>query len=447
MQTTNNVTGSYEPGSLSTSNCLLAEEQVTRKVGRRLMWYLMALYFCSIMDRGNISFAALSMNKAIGLSAETFGIGVGVMFVTYSLFEVPSNLLLARIGARATLTRIAILWGAATMLMACAQGPFSFYALRALLGMAEAGLFPGVMLYLSFWFPERYRARYNAMFNLAIPTSYVISALISGAILSLDGVAGISGWRWLFLLEGLPSILLGFVGAFYLTNRPSDASWLSAGEREVLQNALSRDEKATTTVFKTGIRRAVTDPVVLLLGLCNFAIFCGLTSLAYWLPQIIHGFGFRSMSIGMLTSIPPVIGLVGMLLMSTWSDRKGSRFKHTALATALAAIGFLIAGTGSSVVLVIVGFGVANVGVYASQAIFWSIPQSILSREMAPAAMGLIGMLGSAGGATMPIVVGRLHDLTHTFSSGLSVVAVVLFSASLVLFSMHSLAQRPAAER
>jgi len=206
------------------------ETATVRKIALRLMWFVMALYFTAIVDRGNISFAALSMNKAIGLNAEMFGIAVGIMFFTYSLFEIPSNYLLARFGARITLTRIAILWGVATLLMAFTQGPLTLYAFRALLGLAEAGLTPGVMLLIALWFPAAHRASFNAMFNYAIPVAFCCASIISGSILELDGTFGIAGWKWLFIVEGLPAIALGIFGAFYLTATPAKATWLTSEE-------------------------------------------------------------------------------------------------------------------------------------------------------------------------------------------------------------------------
>ncbi|MGQ7935281.1 MFS transporter [Paraburkholderia sp. D1E] len=311
---------SLQPAARDRSNVVVGldeghEDKIIRQAGRRLMPFLIALYFCAIVDRGNISFAAVSMNRDIGLSSQMFGFGVGIMFATYALFEVPSNLLLARLGARATLSRIAILWGLTTMLTACATGPTSFYILRAMLGMAEAGLLLGVMLYISQWFPQRYRARYNSIFNLAIPVSYVIAAWISGAVLSMDGVAGIKGWKWLFLLEGLPAVILGIAGLFYLSNRPAEAHWLNVDERRLLERALERDAKVAVAVQSGSLWRALANPTVLILGACNAALYCGLTTPPYWLPQIVHGFKLSPIQTGLVTSIPPLIGLIGMVAL------------------------------------------------------------------------------------------------------------------------------------
>jgi MFS transporter, ACS family, tartrate transporter len=403
---------------------------VVRKVAWRLMWFVMALYFLAILDRGNISFAAISMNKDLGLNAQMFGIAVGIMFFTYSIFEIPSNLVLARFGARLTLTRIAILWGIATVLMAFAQGPWSLYAFRAFLGFAESGLFPGVMLFLSLWFPFIYRARYNAMFNYAVPVSYIFGSLISGAVLGLDGTFDIAGWKWLFILEGAPPIVLGIIGIFYLTDRPRDATWLTPKEKLWLAAEIERDARDLGVVHERSLFKTLTKPVVMLFALCNFGLFCGLASLFAWLPQIIKTFGLPNFQIGMVTAIPPLAGLVGMILLSRHSDRLGERFIYSFCTLLLAASGFAMAAFAPNPTLIIVGFMVANVGVYGSQAVFWTIPQSYLSRDSAPGAIGLIAMVGSIGGAFVPVVIGRLKDSTGSFTGGFLVVSAALVIAA-----------------
>ncbi|MBV8925959.1 MAG: MFS transporter [Bradyrhizobium sp.] len=416
------------------------ESTTIRKVAGRLMWFVMALYFLAILDRGNISFAALQMNKDLGLNAEMFGIAVGIMYFTYSIFEIPSNLVLSRYGARATLTRIAILWGIATVLMAFTQGPFSLYIFRGFLGFAESGLFPGVMLLLSLWFPFRYRARYNAMFNYAVPISYIFASLLSGAILELNGTFGIAGWKWLFLLEGLPPIMLGLIGIFYLTDRPQQASWLSTEEKAWLTNALDRDARATGVVHGEGVLKTITKPMVLLFGFCNFGLFCGLASLFPWLPQIIKTFGLPASQVGLVTAIPPIAGLIGMIALSRHSDRVGERFHYAVATFVIAASGFAIAAFAATPVMIIVGFMVANVGVYGTQAVFWTIPQSYMSRQSAPGAIGLVGTIGSIGGAVIPVIVGRAKDASGSFTVGFLVVAgALLFAAVLVLIARAKL--------
>jgi len=425
--------------AISTADPAL-ESTTIRKVAMRLMWFVMALYFLAILDRGNISFAALQMNKELGLNAEMFGIAVGVMYFTYSLFEIPSNLILARFGARVTLTRIAILWGFATILMAFTQGPLTLYTFRGLLGFAESGLFPGVILLLSMWFPSAYRARYNAMFNYAVPISYIFASLISGAILELNGTFGISGWKWLFILEGVPPILLGIVGIFYLTDRPQQASWLNPEQKAWLIGALDRDAKATGVVHGEGLLKTITRPMVLLFGVCNFGLFCGLASLFPWLPQIIKTFGLPVSQVGMITAIPPIAGLIGMILLSRHSDHVGERFYYAVTTFLVAAAGFAIAAFAASPVWIIIGFMVANVGIYSTQAVFWTIPQSYLSRQSAPGAIGLVSTIGSIGGAIIPIVIGRAKDASGSFTTGFLVVSgFLVLSASLILIARANL--------
>ncbi len=416
----------------------VAGPAVIRKVAWRLMWFVMALYFLAILDRSNISFAAVSMNKDLGLSAQMFGIAVGVMFFTYSMFEIPSNLILARYGARVTLTRIAMLWGFATVLMAFAQGPWSLYAFRAFLGFAESGLFPGVMLFLSLWFPFAYRARYNAMFNYAPPISYIFGSLISGAILNLDGTLGIAGWKWLFILEGAPSIGLGIIGIFYLTDRPRDANWLAPREKLWLAAAIERDARDLGVIHERSLLGTLMKPMVWLFALCNFGLFCGLASLFSWLPQIIRTFGLPNFQIGVVTAIPPLAGLVGMILLSRHSDRVGERFIYACCTLLLGATGFAIAAFAPNPTLIIIGFMVANVGVFGTQAVFWTIPQSYLSRDCAPGAIGLIAMVGSIGGALVPVVIGRIKDSTGSFTGGFLVVSAALVIAAVGIMVARS---------
>jgi MFS transporter, ACS family, tartrate transporter len=415
---------------------------VVRKVAWRLMWFVMALYFLAILDRGNISFAAISMNKDLGLNAQMFGIAVGIMFFTYSIFEIPSNLILARYGARVTLTRIAMLWGIATVLMAFAQGPWSLYAFRAFLGFAESGLFPGVMLFLSLWFPFAYRARYNAMFNYAVPISYIFGSLISGAVLDLNGTLGLAGWKWLFILEGAPPIILGIIGIFYLTDRPRDANWLAPQEKLWLAAEIERDARDLGVVHDRSLLRTLTKPMVLLFALCNFGLFCGLASLFAWLPQIIKTFGLPNSQIGMVTAIPPLAGLIGMILLSRHSDRRGERFIYTCCTLLLAAAGFAIAAFAPNPTLIIIGFMVANVGVYGTQAVFWTIPQSYLSRDSAPGAIGLVAMVGSIGGALIPVVIGRIKDSTGSFTGGFLFVSGALVMSAVGIMVARALLSR-----
>ena len=405
------------------------------------MWWLVALYFFAILDRSNVAYAAVPMARDIGLTAVTFGIGVGVMYMTYSLFEVPSNLLLARFGARLTLTRIAILWGLCTMATAWVWSPGSFYLLRALLGMAEAGLFPGVMLYLTFWFPARYRARYNAFFNYAIPAASIFGSLISGAILSMDGFLGLAGWKWLYLLEGAPAVLLGIACHVFLRDTPAQAQWLTAEEKAWLQSSIAADraDRAASQTHDGGkLLSLIVNPRVILLGLCNAGLFCGLVTGSAWLPQIVHGFGLDFVTVGILVACPSVAGVFGMIWFSRRSDRINERFGHASFAFLLTGAGFLLAAAGmASLPLVLVGCAIVNAGIFAAQAVFWTIPQSFLSERAAPGAIGVIAMMGSIGGAMSPVFVGWIRDQTGGFVAGFLAVAIILFAVAATLWIMR----------
>lgn len=427
-----------EAGEPVTSNI----SHIVRRVGNRLMWLLVPLYFCAMMDRGNISFAALSMNKEIGLTSEMFGMGIGIMFFAYAIFEVPSNLLLASIGARKTLTRIAILWGIATILMAFVQGPLTFYTFRAFLGAAEAGLFPGVMLYLTYWFPVSYRARYNAIFNFAIPMSYVVAAIISGSILTLDGAFGLAGWKWLFILEGLPPIVLGVWGWFYLTDRPADAKWLSPKERSDLESTITKESALVGPAIRRSTKmgealRSLGSPLVLLLGVVNIVVLGGLTALPYWLPQILRSYGLSPFNIGLASAIPPAVGMAGMIVSSIWSDRHGQRALHTAIAFVISAAGFMFISFASSLTTVMIGAAIVNIGVFSAQAIFWTIPQSFLRRDIAPGALAIVSMIGTVGGGSvLPWLFGWLRDHTNSFVMGFYVIAGVSIAGALLIVSI-----------
>ena len=414
---------------------------IIRKVARRVMWWLVALYFFAILDRSNVAYAAVPMARDIGLTAVTFGMGVGVMYISYSLFEVPSNLLLARFGARLTLTRIAVLWGLCTMASAWVWSPGSFYLLRALLGMAEAGLFPGAMLYLTFWFPARYRARYNGFFNYAVPAASIFGSLISGVILSMDGWLGLAGWKWLYLLEGVPAVFLGLACHVFLSDTPAQARWLSAEEKAWLQASIAADRAGRTDGEAQATGRLlplIVNPRVILLGLCNSGLFCGLVTGSAWLPQIVHGFGLNFVTVGLLVACPSVAGVLGMIWFSRRSDRANERFGHASFAFLLTGAGFLLAAAGmASLPLVLIGFAIVNAGVFAAQAVFWTIPQSFLSERAAPGAIGLIAMMGSIGGALSPVFVGWIRDQTGGFAAGFGTVALILFAVGGALWGLR----------
>jgi ACS family tartrate transporter-like MFS transporter len=407
--------------------------RIVKKVGRRIMWYLIALYVVSVLDRGNLGFASFSMNRELGLTPQMYSIGVGILFLGYALFEVPSNMALARFGARITLTRIAILFGLVTMSMAFVVGPYSFYAVRGLLGIAEAGLTPGVFLFLSYWIPQTYRARYNAIFTYAVPCAYVLASLISGAIMQLDGAFGIPGWKWLFLLEGLPAITLGVFGIFYLTDRPHLAKWLTDPERRWLQQKMdSENQAAPGTSHTEGVGALLARPVMWVLALGYIGIFCGNATLGVWLPQILHGTGVPLKVIGLYAAIPPLAGVVGMTLLCRRSDRRNERVFHASGCMLLAACGFGVVAMSTTTTFVLAGFMIANIGVYSSLAIFWAIPQTYLSAKAKPVAIALISSFGALfGGWLAPMMIGRVQSATHSLSTGFVIVAGLFLASSI----------------
>nr|WP_315593227.1 MFS transporter [uncultured Cupriavidus sp.] len=401
-------------------------DAIVRKVGRRLMWYVIALYIVSVLDRGNLGFASFSMNKELGLTPQMYGVGVGILFLGYSLFEVPSNLALARYGARITLTRIAMLFGLVTVSMAFVTGPYSFYLVRGLLGMAEAGLTPGVFLFLSYWIPQSYRARYNAAFTYAVPSAYILASLVSGAILRLDGVFGIPGWKWLFVLEGLPAVCLGVIGIFYLTDRPHQATWLKPSEREWLQAQIDR-EATTRHEESAKLGTLLRRPVLWVLAVGYIGIFCGNATLGIWLPQIMHGHGIALSIIGFVAAVPPLAGVIGMTYLSRRSDKMKERVWHTVACMVIAALGFALIATSQSATAALIGFMLANIGVYSSLAIFWSIPQTYLSTNVRPAAIALISSFGALfGGWLAPMYIGKAQGHFHSLPMGMAIVAALM---------------------
>jgi ACS family tartrate transporter-like MFS transporter len=417
---------------------------IVRKVGRRIMWYLVALYVVSVLDRGNLGFASFSMNRELGLTPQMYSIGVGILFLGYALFEVPSNLALARFGARITLTRIALLFGAVTMSMAFVTGPYSFYTVRGLLGVAEAGLTPGVFLFLSYWIPQNFRARYNAIFSYAVPCAYVVASLISGAILQLDGVYGMPGWKWLFLLEGLPAIALGVFGMFYLTDRPHQAKWLSASERQWLHQQLESEAKVMPGGHDAAALSVWRKPELWVLCLGYIGIFCGNATLGVWLPQILHSTGVPLRVIGLFSALPPLAGVIGMTFLCRRSDRRNERVYHATACMVIAAIGYSLVAVSSGTTLAMIGFMLANIGVYSSLAIFWTIPQTFLPPKAKPATIAIISSVGALfGGWLVPMFVGRVQGITHSLTTGLIIVtAIFLLSAVCVLVAGRKLAAR-----
>ena len=425
------------------------ETRTLRKITLRIVPFIMLLYFVAFIDRVNIGFAALTMNKDLGFSPAVFGFGAGIFFWGYFLFEVPSNIILHKIGARIWIARVMITWGLVSAAMAFVQGVASFYVLRFLLGAAEAGFFPGIILYLSYWFPARQRAAVTALFMAAAPLSTVLGSPVSGALLEMDGLLGLKGWQWLFLTEALPAVLLGFVVLVYMTDRPEQASWLDGDERNWLVSTMSAESASKAATANHSIWRGLADPRVLALSLVYFGTSAGLYTLGVWAPQIIKQFGLSPLKVGFLNAVPATVAVIAMVLWARHSDRTGERTWHVVLACLLAAAGLALAVPAAGVATALVALTFVNIGVSSSKPPLWSMPTMFLSGSAAAAGIATINSIGNLGGFVGPAMIGWIKDRTGSFAGGLYFVGLLLLlSAILTLLlarSQHA-AARPVAQ-
>ncbi len=399
------------------------------KVARRLLPFLMLCYFFAYLDRVNVGFAALTMNRDLGLSATAYGFGAGLFFLGYVAFEVPSNLILERVGARIWIARIMVTWSLISASTAFVTSEWSFYLVRVLLGLAEAGFFPGIILYLTYGFPTAQRAGIVGIFMMAVPLSAAIGAPLSGLVMSFtDGWLGLAGWQWLYLLEAAPSLLLGLATLFVLTDRPEQAAWLTPEERVRLVARMAEDQRLQpnrTTHFGS----ALLDPRVLGLGLVYFGLSTGLYAVGLWLPQIVSSFGFTTTATGFVTAIPYIVSAAGMLAWTRRSDRRGERVRHVAIPTVVAGLALIAASQAGTPFLTIAALSVAALGVFAALPTFWTLPTRLLTGTAAAGGIALINALGSLGGFVGPSLMGWVRDATGRFGDGLAAVAVVLILA------------------
>jgi MFS transporter, ACS family, tartrate transporter len=413
---------------------LVLEARVVRKITWRILPFVMLLYFVSFLDRVNVGFAAFTMNKAIGLTPTMFGLGGGIFFLGYFLFEVPSNLILYRVGARLWIARVMVTWGIVSVASAFVTGPHSFYILRFLLGLAEAGFFPGIILYLSVWFPARHRAAAAAAFMAAAPLSTAIGSPISGALMELPAYAGLSNWQWLFIIEALPAILLGFVVLRVMTDRPEEAHWLQPEERAWLVATLHAEHANSNSrsAHTVGVWRALRDPRVLALSLIYLGTSAGLYALGLWSPLILRQFGFSPLAVGWINAVPSAVAIVGMIAWARHSDRTLERTWHVILPCVAACIGFVWGGITRTVVGVILALVLMNLGVNAAKAPLWAMPTMFLSGASAAAGIALINSIGNLGGFIGPFVIGWLKEKWGSYTGGLYVVAATLAVSAVV---------------
>jgi ACS family tartrate transporter-like MFS transporter len=404
------------------------------KVSWRLLPLIVLSYLVAYIDRTNISFAALSMNKDLGLSAYMYGWGAGIFFFGYALFEVPSNIVLQRTSARLWIARIMITWGIISGLMATVTGPVSFLVLRFLLGVAEAGFFPGIIFYLTYWFPSAYRARAISILYVAVPVSNAVASVVSGAILGMDGVLGLAGWQWIFIIEAIPAVVLAFVVLWLMTERPAVATWLTAQERDWLEGELQTERNQVESVGRVSVLQSFTDLRVLALALIYLTGVTASYGIVFFLPQIVKGLGLSNMTTGLVTAIPYTIGTIGLLLWGYSSDRKHERRWHLIIATTVAAVGIVAAGWMSHSYWAVVAMSVATVGIYGSRPSFWPMPSLFLTGAAAAAGMAFINSIGNLGGYFGPVIVGWIKDSTKSFEMALYFLAACALLSAVICF-------------
>jgi MFS transporter, ACS family, tartrate transporter len=422
-----------DPGLSPPSDPEVVLRSAIRKVGLRFVPLLSIAYLFNYLDRTSLGFAALTMNQQLGLSASQFGFAAGIFFLGYSVFEIPSNLMLYRFGARRWLAQIMISWGIVSAATAFVVGPNSLYAIRLILGIAEAGFFPGVTFFLAAWFPAQYRTRMLAWFLVGIPASSLIGGPVCGALLQMDGILGLAGWQWLFLLVSLPCIPLGFLTLRFLSDRPEGATWMSVEERDALQHALASEERERP---HSSLWAALKDVRVLILAAVQFGFTLGSYGIGIWLPLILKEYHLSTFAIGWISAIPYLFATVGMILWARYVDQKGRRVFNLAIACFLGAAGLLAPVLSGSLTLALMGFSVALVGVTAARAIFWTIPTRFLTGVAAAGGLAFINSIATVGGFVGPSVMGWLKESSGSYVIGLIAVAAIMVAATVAALSL-----------
>ncbi|GJD49602.1 Putative tartrate transporter [Methylobacterium crusticola] len=409
-----------------------------RRVAWRLVPFLCILYVVAFVDRINVGFAALTMSRDLGLTPTMFGFGAGIFFLSYFLFEVPSNLLLDRFGARRWIARVMITWGLISMGFAFITGPGQFYVLRFLLGVAEAGFFPGVILYLTYWFPKRWRGRVTAGFVVAIPIASAVAAPVSGYLLAMDGILGFRGWQWMFILEAAPAVILGFVCLAYLTDRPEGAAWLTPEQRDWLVAEMRAERGAPQHHSLREVGATLVSWPVLRLALVYFGLTTGLYGIELWLPQIVKGFGHSNIEVGFISALPYLLAIATMGAWARHSDRTGERFGHVAAACAVGCAGLVVAGlVHEFVVPTVIFLAIAIAGVMAARPPFWQLPTEFLSGTKAAAGIAAINSIGNLGGFVGPALIGWAREASGSFTLGLMISAATLALSAAFTLSLR----------
>lgn len=414
----------------------VVEAAVMKRVFWRLMPFLLVAYLIAYIDRVNVGFASLQMNKAVGIDPKTYGLGAGIFFIGYFLLEVPSNLGLERFGAGKWIARIMISWGAVSGACALIGGPTSFLALRFLLGAAEAGFFPGVILYLTYWFPSEYRAKIVGIFMVAIPVAGLIGSPVSGAILGMDGVLGLGGWQWVFILEAIPAVALGVVSLFWLTDRPEDAAWLSDEQRAWLAGKLLMEKQRTTKVRQLSVWKVMINRHVLIMALVYSGAAGASSAMALWQPQVIKSFGLNNLETGFLNAVPYAIAAVLMILWGRSSDRSGERVWHNALPLAGLALGMAATFLAHSLWVLLPLLTVILAGTYACKGPFWALSSEWLAAPVAAAGLAQINALGNLSGFFCNYLIGWIKEETGSFPWALMPIAALALAGMVAVLAV-----------
>ena len=429
----------------STQDALDPRQQaVIKKLFRRLIVFLFILFVFSYLDRINIGFAGLTMGKDLGLTSTMFGLATTLFYVMYVICGIPSNIMLGIVGARRWIAVLMVVWGIASTATMFATGPNSLYVLRMLVGIAEAGFLPGLLLYLTYWFPSQYRARANALFMIAMPVTMALGSLASGYILIMDGLLNLIGWQWLFLLEGFPSVLLGLVVWFWLDDSPAKAKWLTDDDKACLNEMMEADKRAIQQsrqnasvgmMSQRSMLRELFTPVIMLYTLAYFCLTNTLSALSVWTPLILQSFNQQSnnITIGLLSAIPQVCTIVGMVWWSKRSDRLNERKFHTLLPYLFAAAGWILTATSSNPMLQFSGIVMASAGAFAAMVIFWTTPDQSISVQARALGIAVIIATGMTGAALGPLLMGWMKDITGSFNAGIYMVAAFLVLGAVVV--------------
>ena len=410
----------------------MTEHHIFVKCAWRLIPFMVLLYLVNFIDRVNVGFAALTMNRDMDFTPTIYGFGAGIFFFSYALFQVPANIMLDRWGARRWISFILVAWGMISAANALVQGPGSFYALRFLLGVAEAGFFPGMIFYLTLWFPQAYRARFVATFMLGQPLAFILGGPLSGFILGLDGFGGLHGWQWLFVVEGLPACLLSLVSLRLLPDRPAAASWLNPEEKRIVAARLSSEESTANRDLWPALR----DPRVIALGLVGLGQNCASYGVQLWMPQIVQAMGYSNQATGFIVALPFVASTTAMLICGHSSDKRGERVWHISLPLLIAAAGFLVASLVPFNITVIVALSIALVSLDALYGPFWSFPSTFLTGSAAAGGIALIRTISAMGGFVGPALVGVLREQSGDYSSAMVSLAFGLLLAVLTVLGL-----------